>query len=183
MNTIDDQTYIDRIKNGDPSAYSFLINKYKDMAYTISLKITRNTQDAEDATQESFIKAYDAIHSFKGNAKFSTWLYTIVYRTSLYLVKTRKKGIVPISDELTAHYRPDDQIPQIDQIQSIERRKYILQAIHELSPTESLLITLYYLNESPIKEITAITGLSIPNVKIQLFRARKKLERKLNFLS
>lgn len=82
MNT-EDQIYIGRIKNGNPSAYAFLVDKYKHMVYTISIKILKNTEDAEDAAQESFIKAFQQISSFAGKSKFSTWLYTITYRTAV----------------------------------------------------------------------------------------------------
>ena len=78
---IEDQIYIGRIKNGQPAAYSFLVDKYKHMVYTISIKILPNAEDAEDAAQESFIKAYQQINTFAGKSKFSTWLYTITYRS------------------------------------------------------------------------------------------------------
>jgi RNA polymerase sigma-70 factor (ECF subfamily) len=182
MNSTDDQVYIDRIKNGEISAYAFLVNRYKDMAYSISLKIIRNPQEAEDATQESFIKAYESLGTFKGTSKFSTWLYTIVYRTSIQIIQGKKTTHLSIREEITDQLQTDHEMSQLEQLQTNERSRYITKAINELHPTEAILVTLYYLNESPIKEISEITGLSRSNIKIQLFRARKKLERKLSFL-
>lgn len=78
MENIEERVYLDRIKNGDPDSYTFIVDKYKYMAYTISLKILNNPEDAQDAAQESFVKAYQQIRQFKGKSKFSTWLYTIV---------------------------------------------------------------------------------------------------------
>ncbi|SHG46942.1 RNA polymerase sigma factor [Pedobacter caeni] len=182
MDHTEDQIYVDRVKNGDAASYSFLLNKYKNMAYTIALKITGNAEEAEDAAQEGFIKAYQAIHSFKGNSKFSTWLYTIVYRTAILMIKDKRIKTSSIDDENHQHDATDGNVPQLDQIQSDEQAKYVKLAIEKLPKTEALLVTLYYINESTIKEVCEITGLSIPNVKIQLFRARKRLERELKFL-
>lgn len=171
MTINDEQIYINRIRDGDAAAYSFIVEKYRNMAYTIALKMIRNPAEAEDATQESFIKAYEAIHTYKGNAKFSTWLYTIVYRTCLYILKQHKT--LPIDQ---VQEWEDAQPPPLE---SSERSKYISKAISELPPTEAIVITLYYMNENSVKEISKITGLSMANVKIQLYRARKKLETKL----
>jgi RNA polymerase sigma factor (sigma-70 family) len=182
MDHTEDQIYVERVKNGDTASYSFLLNKYKNMAYTIAVKITGNAEEAEDATQEAFIKAYQAIHSFKGSSKFSTWLYTIVYRTAILMIKDKRIKTSSIDDENHPHDATDGSVPQLDQLHSDEQAKYVRLAIEKLPKTEALLVTLYYINESTIKEVCEITGLSIPNVKIQLFRARKRLERELKFL-
>ena len=179
MNKSEDQVYIDLTKNGDTTAFAYLVDRYKDMAYTISLKMIRDPDEAEDAAQESFIRAYESIGSFRGNGKFSTWLYTIVYRTCLRYIKRNRT--IQLNDEDEA-WPADDQIPVIERLQNDEQSRYIANAINELPPIESLLITLYYMNESSIREIGEITGLSAANIKIQLFRARKRLEKKLSCL-
>ncbi|RFM32468.1 RNA polymerase sigma factor [Chitinophaga silvisoli] len=173
MTINNEQIYINRIRDGDSSAFSFIVDKYKNMAYTIALKMIRDPAAAEDATQESFIKAYEAIDTYKGNAKFSTWLYTIVYRTCLSILKQKKT--LPLDDE-EYNNRMDDQPPALE---ASEQSKYISRAISELPATEAIVITLYYMNGNSVREISKITGLSMPNVKIQLYRARKKLEHKL----
>ena len=182
MDTIEDQQCIDRLKKGDTASYAFLVDKYKDMAFTISLKVTKNKVAAEDAVQESFIKAYTSIHSFKGHSKFSTWLYTIVYRTSLAIAKEQKLQTVPLNDRSHNNCNPDHSVPQLEKLQLEEQQQYIKAAIEQLPEKEALLVTLYYMNESSIKEICTITGFSASNVKIILFRARKKLENDLKFL-
>ncbi|WPQ60414.1 sigma-70 family RNA polymerase sigma factor [Chitinophaga sancti] len=182
MTHIEEQEYIRRIQDGDSKAYAFLVDKYKNMAYTISLKMIQDPAGAEDAAQESFIKAYEAIRSFKGGAKFSTWLYTIVYRTCLAHIKQRKA--IPVSKQSPDEYynRFDDQPHKLEKMQQEEKSKYITRAINELPANEAILITLYYMNENSIKEINEITGQSTANIKVQLFRARKKLEQKLSGL-
>ncbi|WP_440133940.1 RNA polymerase sigma factor, partial [Chitinophaga sancti] len=124
-----------------------------------------------DATQESFIKAYEAIDTYRGHAKFSTWLYTIVYRTCLSILKQKKT--FPLDD--VQEY--EDALPP--PLEASEQSKFISRAISELPPSEAIAITLYYMNENSVREISKITGLSMANVKIQLYRARKKLETKL----
>jgi RNA polymerase sigma factor (sigma-70 family) len=180
MKEAEDDVYIDRIKKGDPASYAFLVDKYKDMAYTIALRVLRNMGDAEDAAQESFVKAYQQIHRFEGKSKFSTWLYTIVYRTSVTRLQKAKVETFSLHEGFYDHYEESDS--QMDQIQAVDQRKFINEAIARLPPTESLLITLFYLNENSIKEITQITGYSESNVKVKLFRAKKILKEQLRFL-
>ena len=182
MDNSEDQVHIDAVKNGDPAHYSFLVDKYKYMAYTIALKIVRNQEDAQDAAQESFLKAYQQIHQFEGRSKFSTWLYTIVYRTSISKLKENRIETLSISNHMNENYTDNYTAPQHEQLQAKQRQRLVKEAIQKLPPTEALLITLFYLTENTIKEIHEITGLSVTNIKIKLFRARKKLERELRFL-
>ena len=182
MQKTEDQVYINKVKNGDPASYTCLVDRYKNMAYTIALRILRNVEDAEDAAQESFVKAYQQIHQFESKSKFSTWLYTIVYRVSVSKLKEKRILAVEISDAIGEEYASDFAVPQLENINLAEQQKYIKEAIARLPETEGLLITLFYMNDSPVKEIEAITGLSESNIKVKLFRARKILENQLRFL-
>ncbi len=182
MDTISDQIYIDKVLQGDINAFTYLIDKYKNMAYTIAIKIVKNAEDAEEVAQDSFLKAYQKLETFKGNSKFSTWLYTIIYRNSIS--KTRKKKIITtdIDSFVIDNHTTDFDFPQIEAIKNGEQKKYIAAAIDNLSETDALLITLFYLNESSVEEIEKITGLTKTNVKVKIFRARKKLYNELSLL-
>lgn len=182
MKQTEDQVYINKINNGDQASFSFLVNRYKDMAYSIALKILRNSQDAEDAAQESFVKAYQQLHTFQGNSKFSTWLYTIVYRTSVSKLQKNKVLTFSITEDLNDNFVYDYSSPQLELLQANEQQYYIKKAIQKLPEIEALLVTLFYINENTIKEIEEITGLTISNIKVKLFRARKILEKELQFL-
>ena len=103
------------------------------MAYTIALKILGNEEDAEDAAQESFIKAYQQIHQFEGKSKFSTWLYTIVYRTAISKLKENKIQILPISDTVRETYAHEYTTPQLEQLH-IEGRAALCQRSHPKAP-------------------------------------------------
>ncbi|MCF0056232.1 RNA polymerase sigma factor [Dyadobacter sp. CY356] len=182
MKNTDDQFYIEKIKKGDPASYAFLVNKYKDMAYTIALKVLRNAEDAEDSAQESFVKAYQQLHKFENKSKFSTWLYTIVYRTSITKLQKNKIPFFPIDEDISENYAYDFSTSQTDEILETEQSTYIKSAIGKLPQMEGLLITLFYMNENSIREIEEITGLTESNIKVKLFRARKILEQELRFL-
>jgi RNA polymerase sigma factor (sigma-70 family) len=178
----EDQVYIDSVKNGDLASYKFLVERYKNMAYTIALKIVLNAEDAEDAAQESFVKAYQQIHRFEGKSKFSTWLYTIVYRTSITKLRQQRIEATFLSDEIDDGYHETFADSPAAKLDATEQQKFIKEAINKLPQIEGLLITLFYLNENSIKEIIDITGLTESNIKVKLFRARKILEEQLRFL-
>lgn len=180
MEPADDRHYIDKVKNGDPASYAFLVNKYKDMVYSIGIKILRDADDAQDLAQDCFIRAYQQLHSFQGNSKFSTWLYTIAYRTALTRLKENKVNLVTLDDEF--HEVPDNLPGQFEQLQARQVKQQVQIAIQKLPEVDALLVTLYYINDLPIKEIEEITGLSKANVKIKLHRARKVLEKELSYL-
>jgi RNA polymerase sigma-70 factor (ECF subfamily) len=176
----DDPYYIEKTQNGDSAAYAFIVNKYKDMVYSIAIKILRDTDEANDIAQDSFIKAYRQISQFQGKSKFSTWLYTITYRTAVTRLNDKRVETVSMDVEVDeiANNLPD----QFDQLQAKQVKHYVKQAIEKLPPIDATLVTLYYINDLPIKEIEEITGMSKPNIKIKLFRARKVLEHRLKFL-
>jgi RNA polymerase sigma-70 factor (ECF subfamily) len=152
------------------------------MVFSISVRILGNSEDAEDVAQEGFIKAYQQLHQFEGRSKFSTWLYTIVYRTALAKAKEARVKTFSITQQFKETFTNDYNVPQLAVMQSDDERRSVNNAINKLPETEALLVMLYYIDDNSISEIRQITGLSSPNIKIRLFRARKKLERELRFL-
>ena len=182
MDNNSDQIYIDKVLQGDTNAFAYLINKYKDMVYTIAIKIVKRHEDAEEVAQDSFLKAYEKLDSFKGNSKFSTWLYTIVYRNSITKIRKKKVATSDIDDYVMDNYSEGSEFPQIEAIKNGEQQKYVREAIDRLPEKDALLITLFYMDESSIEEIEQITNLTQSNIKVKLFRARKKLNTELSFL-
>ena len=182
MDKNSDQLYIDKVLQGDTNAFAYLINKYKDMAYTVAIKIVKSHEDAEEVAQDSFLKAYEKLDSFKGNSKFSTWLYTIVYRNSITKIRKKKVATSDIDDYVMDNYSEGSEFPQIEAIKNGEQQKYVREAIDRLPEKDALLITLFYMNESSVEEIEQITNLTQSNIKVKLFRARKKLNTELSFL-
>jgi RNA polymerase sigma-70 factor (ECF subfamily) len=177
-----DQIYIDKVLNGETNAFAYLVDKYKNLTYTVALKIVRNHEDAEEVAQDSFVKAYSQLHTFKGESKFSTWLYTIVYRNAITKIRKKKILTTNIDSYIIDNHKTDFDFPQIEAIKNGEQKKYVTEAINNLPETDAFLITLYYLDESSVEEIEQITGLTKTNVKVKLFRARKKLYNELSLL-
>ena len=114
--------------------------------------------------------------------KFSTWLYTIVYRTAISKSKENRIETVSISNSINENYSQDGGTPQLEQLQLKDEQRLVKQAIQQLPKTEALLVTLFYMNENSVSEIHEITGLSLANIKIKLYRARKKLRQEIQFL-
>lgn len=182
MEAKEDQIYIDRVLQGDTNAFAHLINRYKDMVFTLAIKIVKSREDAEEVAQDSFLKAYQKLDGFKGQSKFSTWLYTIVYRSALTKVRKKKLETTDIDSYVLDNHREDQDFPQLEAIKSGEQQKYVRKAIDSLGQTDCLLITLFYLHDKSIEEIQEITEMSQSNVKVRLHRARKKLHTELSVL-
>ncbi len=181
MDTNTDQLYIDKVLLGDTNAFSYLIDKYKNMAFTIAIKIVKSTEDAEEVAQDSFLKAYQKLDTFKGESKFSTWLYSIIYRNAISKIRKKKITVSDIDEFVIENYETYTDF-QSDTIKNQEQSLYVKKIINSLPETDALLITLFYLNENTVDEIEEITGLTKTNIKVKLFRARKKLYKELSLL-
>jgi RNA polymerase sigma-70 factor (ECF subfamily) len=171
----DDNLNIDRVLQGDHSAYSLLVARHYEMVYSIAMKILNNREDAEEVAQDSFLKAYRGLGSFGRKSKFSTWLYRITYNTAI--TKTRKKRFesVGLDDRLIMNYTEDEIHSRADGLDEQDKRVLMERALKKLPEEDNLLITLFYKSENSIEEISYITGLSESNVKVRLHRIRKKL--------
>ncbi|MEO6221249.1 MAG: sigma-70 family RNA polymerase sigma factor [Ginsengibacter sp.] len=179
MSYQDDLIIIQKILSGDVQVYASLVNSYKDMAVTLAYTILLNREDAEEAAQDSFVKAYTSLLSFKGNAKFSTWLYRIIVNAALNKKKARKYYMAELSESLNDQL-PDDKINIPAILRTAEHKKFIDLAIRALSDNERICITLYYLSELSIEEINELTGITTSNIKVLLYRGRKNLYKSLN---
>lgn len=173
--TTNDQHYINQIIEGDANAFSVLVERYKDLVFTLTLRMLKNREEAEEVSQDTFIKAYKSLSKFKGDSKFSTWLYKIAYRTSLDRIKKNKKYINDVAiNEFT-----EDQVKTIDNtlhnLEQQEQNKAIQDCIALLPSEDSFLLTLYYFDELSLDEISKAVGLTSNNVKVKIFRSRKKL--------
>jgi RNA polymerase sigma-70 factor (ECF subfamily) len=171
-----DDTYcITQVLQGNTNAYSYLVEKYKRMAYTLALKLVQVPEDAEEIAQDAFVKAFQALDTFKGESKFSTWLYKIIYNVSIARLRKKRLEVISIDDDQNSDFdicEPDDFLTKL----TIEEQNAIVRScIDQLPAGERALITLYYMNESTVREITHITGDTESNVKIKLFRIRNKL--------
>lgn len=175
MNQKTDHDYIREIESGNVNAYAMLVTKYKDMIFTLALRMVGNREDAEEVAQDSFVKAYKSLSTFKGTSKFSTWLYRIVYNTSLDYLKKKKR--VVFSEHIDQINESDVGVMQnaLTYIEAEERKAMIQKALQKLPEDDSAILTLFYFEELSLKEISEVVQLSYDNVKIKLHRSRKKL--------
>ncbi len=175
MTTNNDQHYIDKVLKGDTNAFGHLVDTYKDMVYSLALKMTKNVEDAEEVSQDAFVKAYSALSGFKGDAKFSTWLYRIVYHTGLDKIKknTSKRKEVEINEYTGNQIQSVDDVLQ--HIDRAERSEMMATCLDLLPTDERTVLWLFYFEEKSLKEIIAITAMSSSNLKVKLHRARKRL--------
>jgi len=175
MEKADELKIIEQVKKGDLLAFRLLVDKYKTLAFHIGMQIVRNAEDAEEIAQDAFLKTYQSIDKFKGESKFSTWFYRIVF--NLAVSKTRKKRIETsdIDEVEISDYEIAEAYEEFTTLEEEERSQQLKHAIEKLKEEESLIITLFYLNENSVEEISEITELSVSNVKVKLHRTRKKL--------
>ena len=175
MTTNNDQILINQIIAGDSNVFAVLVDRYKDLVFTLCLRMLKNREEAEEVAQDTFVKVYRSLDEFKGDSKFSTWIYKVAYHSCLDRLKRNKKEYLNVAiDEFTEH-----QVKTIDNaLESLieEERKQAIQDCLQLLPAEDgFLLTLYYFEEQSLEEISKIVNLTPNNVKVKLFRSRKKL--------
>jgi len=176
MQTDSDIRDIRQTIKGNHAAYERLMNRYKALVYTLALRLVKNPQEAEEVAQDTFVKAFHSLHKFEGKSKFSTWLYSITYKTAISHLRsqTNKKA-------LYNNREPEDYdmssiaLPQFTKLKAKQRQRFIQDAIAMLPKDEGGIITLFYLHELSLKEIVVTMGISLSNAKVKLHRARKKL--------
>jgi len=175
MKEQDDIFHVQRVLAGNTAAFAVLVEKHSDMAFTIANKIVRSREDAEEIAQDAFVKAYQSLRSFKGDSKFSTWLYRIVYNAAISHTRRKKQDFTQLDERVVSDTTEDEIFENLDMLDAELQSKLVNEAINNLPADESAIVTLFYLKENTIDDISQITGLSVSNVKVKLFRIRKKL--------
>jgi len=176
----DDNFYIEKVLNGDSSAYSSLVAKHKNLVFSIALKVLNNREDAEEIAQDAFVKAYHSLKSFERKSKFSTWLYRIVYNAAVSRTRKRMLETIPMDNYVIYNYSEESLRPGVDEVDQNEQQVLLSRAMKNLSDEDNLLITMFYQGNNSIEDISNITGLSASNVKVRLHRIRKKLYDDMN---
>ena len=176
----EDPYYIRMILSGDTAAYRGLVEKHQDLVYTIVHRIISSAEEAEEVAQDVFVKAYSKLSGFKGEAKFSTWLYRIAYNTAVSHTRKRKIEFLAMDEEVIGNHSEEDVQQEVMGLSTEEQNKLIKKALAILPRTDSLMITLFYYHGKDIEEISEIVGLTQSNVKVKLFRIRKRLFKEMN---
>jgi RNA polymerase sigma-70 factor, ECF subfamily len=168
---------IERAKQGDARAFQELYEKHKRRVYSLCLRMTANTAEAEDLTQEAFLQLYRKIATFRGESAFSTWLHRL--SVNVVLMHLRKKSLPVVSLEETTQGEEDS--PKKDfgaedlaLAGSIDRLQ-LQRAVDDLPPGYRTIFVLHDIEGYEHNEIAGIVGCSIGNSKSQLHKARMKL--------
>lgn len=180
MKIEDEKYYIEKVKSGQINFFRFIVDDYKNMAYTLAYRIIKHREDSEDIVQDSFLKLFKSIGNYDYSSKISTLLYRIVYNTCIDFI--RKKKIQPIFDDNLINdgeMNLESDLPDLDK----EYLKESIQlALANIKGDYSFFLTLFYFEELEIKEIEKITGVSISSIKVKLHRGRKYLENELRMI-
>lgn len=175
MSALSDQHFIDKIIQGETNSFAVLVDRYKDMIFTLALKMVKNREEAEEVSQDTFIKIFNSLNKFKGDSKFSTWIYKIAYNTCLDRLKKNKKEENNISiDEFSAHLIKTMDTA-LSALEEKERKQTIQNCLNLLPSEENFLLTLYYFDDQSLEEIGKIMDITANNAKVKLFRSRQKL--------
>ena len=171
-----DVAAIQKVLGGDVRAYAALVNKYQSMVFVLVRGVCRSAEDAQEVTQDVFLKVYQQLHTYKGNASFRTWLYRIAYNTAISSIRKtqslERRSEAYAQDVLHTTDRAEEEtddprVAQQDKLRSL---------LETLPPQDRMLIELYYYKELKMDDVATICGLTQSNAKVRIFRIRQKLQ-------
>jgi RNA polymerase sigma-70 factor, ECF subfamily len=182
----DEPVLVAAAQAGDVEAFETLVGRYERKIFRLTQNITQNREDAEDAMQESFLKAFEHLGEFQGNSRFYTWLVRIAVNQALMKLRRRRPNQVSLDEgvdtgEDTIQRDVEDWGPSPeDRYEQSELSGILSQVIGELDPSFRIVFQLRDIEELSTEETAEALGLSLPAVKSRLLRARLKLRQKLN---
>jgi RNA polymerase sigma factor (sigma-70 family) len=175
-----DNEILSRVLQGDQQAYAEIVKRYQSFVFTIALRYTPNREDAEEIAQDCFVKAYRSLSDFRGESKFSTWLYTIVTTTCLTFLRKKKLDVQSLDNEKV--FEAADSVDsgfRANQVEQKSRVTMVNRAIALLSTDDAQILTLFYKGEQSLEEIARILAIEANTVKVRLHRARQRLKEKM----
>jgi RNA polymerase sigma-70 factor (ECF subfamily) len=170
---------------GDQDAFAILVQNHQRRAYMLAFRMLSNEDEAAEAVQEAFLAAWQGLHAFRGEARFSTWLYRIVYHACLRMLEqrrrtTREKDAATLQAQESARLEAGQEVHTI--LTDRERQRTIQQAIEQLPGKYRAVLILRHLQELTYEEIAQSLSLPIGTIKTHLFRARNLLKERLQLL-
>lgn len=154
MTTDQEKSIIDQIMGGNAQAFAVLADRYKDLVFTLAIRMLKNREEAEEVSQDTFVKVYKALPKFKGDSKLSTWIYRVAYNTCLDRIKKNKRRYNEVAiDSFTEHQiRTLDNA--LDALEKKEQQQTIQDSLQQLASKDSFLLTLFYFEELSLEEIS-----------------------------
>jgi len=188
-NTKEDRELVAAAQRGEQPAFETLLKKYRKSVYYMLLKMVKNSDDAEDLTQEAFAKAFNSINKFDSKYAFSTWLFRIATNNCIDFIRKKRVQTISIDQSvegddgsnMTFDVRDDDLDPN-DTMLKKQRAKYLTMAIDRLPEKYRVLVELRYFKEFSYDEVAKELQIPLGTVKAQLFRARELLNQELKYV-
>jgi len=175
-----DKEIISRVLKGEQQLFAALVDRYQNYVFTLVLRFTEIREDAEELSQDIFVKAYRSLADFRGDSKFSTWLYTIVRTSCITFLRKKKLETTSIDNEKTLIQLENRESGfKANLVESKSRHAMVNEAIGLLNPDDAQIITLFYKAEQSLEEIGNIIGAEPNTVKVKLHRARQRLKEKM----
>lgn len=175
-----DDQIINRILKGEQSVFALLVEKYQNYVFTLVLRFIGGREDAEEIAQDVFVKAYRSLADFRGDSKFSTWLFTITRTTCLSFLRKKKLDTISLDNEKSGIQVENRESGfSANGIEQKSRHAMLNQAIGMLSPDDTQVLTLFYKGDQTLEEIGKIMRLDPNTVKVKLHRARQRLREKM----
>lgn len=177
---LNDKEIISKVLSGDQQSYALLVDRYQSYVFTLALRFVKSREDAEEVAQDIFIKAYRSLADFRGESKFSTWLYTIVNTTCITFLRKKKIEIHSLDNEKVFEIADSkDSGFRANQVEQKSRTGMVNSAIALLNPDDAAIITLFYKAEQSLDEIGEILRIDPNTAKVRLHRARQRLKEKM----
>ena len=174
-----DWEIVDSVRAGNTRSYAMLVDRHKDRAMTLAVRLIRSREEAEEIVQDAFLRAYRNLDQFRGEAKFSTWFYRILYNLCMTRVARRRGNLVTLEvddgkmgDSAVAG---EEMISALDRIEQEELNTIIASEIENLPEKFKTLLTFFYVQEMSYKEICSVLGIPLGTLKTNLFRGRNML--------
>ena len=174
-----EEHYIAKALKGDTMAFEWLVIQYKDLVYTLALRMLQIPEEAEELAQDVFMQVYKSLNQFKKKSKFSTWLYRITYNLSVNKLKSISKSYNNKNIEEVQQANAAKENDSLYKLQEKEQQQIIQSAINKLQELDRFIISLYYFDDLSLKEIAEVVGIKAGNVKIKLHRSREFLHEQL----
>jgi len=170
----EESSWIERARAGDERAFALLVDRHRDRAYSLALRMLRSPAEAEEAAQDAFVRVWRALPSFRGESKFSTWLHRIVVRRCLdrsAVLRTRRGRETELEHAPEPATGPD---PASDPVVRMRARR-LAELMSELTETQRVVVTLFYHQDRSLEDVARTLGLPENTVKTHLHRARAAL--------
>jgi RNA polymerase sigma-70 factor (ECF subfamily) len=176
-----DQEIIRRVLAGEKKAFADLVNRHKDKAMTLAMRMLKNREDAEEALQDAFVRAFHALPRFEWKASFSTWFYRIVYNVCATALSKKEEAYevsLQDGDQGEIEIPSDEPAPDVE-YESTEFQEIVTEEIGKMPEAYASVLTLFFVQEMSYEEIATVTDFPLGTVKVRLFRARMMLRERI----